>query len=162
MKILKEMFTQQKEGEATPAIMGVCSYFANRFHLDVLTIRITTVGTAYLFASTSRAILAYIAIGVILSISGESSKASRKIKLKDKNKVDSQHQIQNKDQTTEEDSLDFYHQPPKLSKVSVRQLDRKLRRLEKRQAKLESSITSGHLKMARDFRELGKRKAESV
>ncbi|OED43042.1 hypothetical protein ACH42_11200 [Endozoicomonas sp. (ex Bugula neritina AB1)] len=167
MKILKEMFSQQNEGEATPAIMGVCSYFANRFHLDVLAVRITTAGGAYLFASTSRAILAYIAIGVILSFNDSSSekqkKKRNKLEFRIKKSAKNDHQSHNQEQKKEEVSeADAYHPTLKLSRISVRQLDRKLKRLEHRVAKLELSITSGHLKMARDFRDLNKRSEEST
>uniref|UniRef100_UPI0021479500 PspC domain-containing protein n=1 Tax=Endozoicomonas sp. YOMI1 TaxID=2828739 RepID=UPI0021479500 len=96
MRVIKKILTQQKEGEASPAIMGVCSYIANRFHLDVLAVRLSAAGIAY-FTSTSRAILAYIAIGVVLSISsGKDTYRKRQVK-KIKVAVDTQSAEQNDD-----------------------------------------------------------------
>ena len=153
-RVLKEILTQQKEGEASPAIMGVCSYFANRFHLDVLAVRVATVGAAYL-TSSSRAFLAYIAVGVILSISDEKAE-NRKNRKQKKTKIKAEigaEQQGVRAGKSESDTKDL----PKLSKSSVQSLNRKIKRLETRITLLEASVTSGHLKMARDFRDLSKR-----
>ncbi|MGY0215770.1 PspC domain-containing protein [Endozoicomonadaceae bacterium StTr2] len=159
-RILKEIFTQQEDSQASPAIMGVCSYIANRFHLDVLAVRIATVGGAYFFTSTSRAILAYITIGVLLSMSGSSTRGSRKKRKKAREAAHSGETTgaarpQAADMSEPADSY------PKLTRPAVKQMARRLKRLEKRVSGLEGCITSGHLKMARDFRDLDKKRQEN-
>ncbi|WP_299729383.1 PspC domain-containing protein [uncultured Endozoicomonas sp.] len=148
MSRLKKIFTQQKEGEASPAIMGVCSYIANRFHLDVLAVRLSAAGIAY-FTSTSRAMLAYIAIGVVLSIS-TSGATNKKLRTK-KTKIGSDN-----GPVKEEENSDFkeHESNPKLTKMAVKQLSRKLSQQEYRVAQLENCVTSNHLKVAREFRDL--------
>ncbi|MBO9483008.1 PspC domain-containing protein [Salinisphaera sp. G21_0] len=148
MRVIRKIFTQQKEGEASPAIMGVCSYIANRFHLDVLAVRLSAAGIAY-FTSTSRAILAYIAIGVVLSISsGKDTYRGRRVK-KIKVDVNSESAEQNDDALINDKET-----APGLSKTSVSQLARKVTRLESRLSRVEDSVTSNHLKFAREFRDL--------
>ena len=158
MKILRAIFTQHTQGEASSAIMGVCSYIANRFHLDVLAVRIAMVGCAYFF-NTSKVILAYIAVGTVLSISGNSRSQKRR-KRKQRTKVSPKECTTANAESIENSNndgaiTDESHDPtPELSKASVQQLERKLTRLENRLIKLETEVTSNHLQMAREFKDL--------
>ena len=148
MRVIKKIFTQQKEGDASPAIMGVCSYIANRFHLDVLAVRLSAAGIAY-FSSTSRAILAYIAIGVVLSISsGNETQKKRKTK---KITTEIEPELTSQD---EENTINEHETAPGLSKTAIGQLARKVSRLEGRLSQVEESVTSNHIKFAREFRGL--------
>ena len=83
MGMLKDAFRNEEDGRPKAAIMGVCSYIAFRLKVDVLLVRIATVAGAYLI-SMSKFWLAYITIGVILSMSDSSSSRSKKKKKKAK------------------------------------------------------------------------------
>ena len=163
MKILRAIFTQQQPGEASSAVMGVCSYIANRFHLDVLAVRIAMIGCAY-FLNTSKVILAYIVVGSVLSVSGEHySRKERKTK-KNKKTASKKNTLSNTKCNNKDDNskkIDTPEKPtPELSRVSVQQLERKLTRLENRLARLETGVTSNHLQMAREFNKLKPQQAE--
>jgi phage shock protein PspC (stress-responsive transcriptional regulator) len=160
MRILKEIFKPAANGEAEPAIMGVCSYFSNRFNLDVLAVRVAVVALAYL-TSVSKIMLPYIVIGVILSLShdnrGKSKRKRRKrkerIRAEDENLNSGTESVQQK--TTDQDDISHSElTTPKLTRSSVKQLDRNLKRLDTRLSKMEGCVTSSHFRMAKDFKDL--------
>ena len=88
MRILREIFRPDPGEAAAPAIMGVCSYIANRFKLDVLAVRVSFIALAYLGPSATKVMLAYIVAGIVLSISGDESKRRRRKKRKVKMNID--------------------------------------------------------------------------
>ncbi|WP_062270778.1 PspC domain-containing protein [Endozoicomonas arenosclerae] len=163
MRVLRRIFKPADCGEAEPAIMGVCSYFANRFGLDVLPVRIAVVAVAYL-TSVSKIMVPYIIIGVILSLSQDDRGKPRKKKSKKKTvkiKIDlpetSSEEIRPTDRHEKQaEAQDSGYSPARLSRTSVKQLDRSLKRLDTRLSSMEGYVTSSQFRMAKDFRDLGK------
>ena len=157
MSRIRAIFRQEKDEVASSAIMGVCSYLANRFKLDVLAVRVSVVALAY-FSSTSKVILAYIVVGIVLSVSGEEVKKYKK-KRKGKKKTTKVDIEITADEPYESpaEEIDTYatSKVPRLSRSSVKQLDRCVKRLDSRVSNLETCLTSSHFQMAREFRDLG-------
>ena len=156
MKFIKKIFMADSDTEAKSAIMGVCSYTANRFSLDVLAVRIVTVLLVYNYSDTM--FLLYIVFGVVLSISGEKPR-KKKAKKKSKVRVSSEasrasEELVSEQEANQEDELKS--NTPLLSRVAVKQLERRLQRIDRRMQGLEGCIISSHFKMSREFKNLEK------
>ncbi|MGI9278284.1 MAG: PspC domain-containing protein [Endozoicomonas sp.] len=158
MRVLRKIFKPSDCGQAEPAIMGVCSYIANRFGLDVLPVRIAVVALAYL-TSVSKIMVPYIIIGVVLSLTQDDRGKPGKKKSKKKKveiKIDlPDHQAEEGKSSSRTETTETGYSSARLSRTSVKQLDRSLKRLDTRLSRLEECVTSSQFRMAREFRDLG-------
>ncbi|WP_034840873.1 PspC domain-containing protein [Endozoicomonas numazuensis] len=162
MRALKKLFKPADCGQAEPAIMGVCSYIANRFGLDVLPVRIAVVALAYL-TSVSKIMVPYIIMGVVLSLTQDDrGKPGRKKSKKKKAGIDTPEDTAKANNRSNRyqhhaEPEDSRPHPARLSRPSVKQLDRSLKRLDTRLSRLEECVTSNQFRMAKEFRDLGKK-----